>query len=193
MRKQIIKSLGILSIIALTSCTSSKPTTGTIDNQVNSSINRDNYYGYYKATAGIKPVVTNWVRRDEAVQVIANELNALGLKTSTYVLYELPEGNRIILDVYNRDNDFSFIYSDGHIASVKKEQREITQFSQDVFKYGGRFGKSAIYDTLPENIAVLQETWYWYQTTEDENVKDLLNKETALEILRQDVRAVVSK
>jgi hypothetical protein len=137
-------------------------------------------------------LTTNWISRHEAVPIIIDELNKLGYKTSSYELYELPDSNRIIVDVYNRDNDLGIVYNTGHFGSVKKEQRNTRTFNQDRFRSGGQLGKRENYDNLPDNIIVLQETWYWYQYR-DGNTNDLLNKSTILEVLRQDIRAFVKE
>lgn len=125
----------------------------TPDEVANPKINRDNYYDFY-STAKPFPVTTNWLRRHEAVQIIIDELNKLGYKTSAYELYELADSNLIIVDVYNRDNDLGIVYNTGHFASVKKEQRNTRTFKQDRFKAGGKLGKRENYDNLPENIIV---------------------------------------
>jgi hypothetical protein len=156
------------------------------DEKPNPEINSKNYYEYYQS-GGTKSTTTNWLRRHEAVPIIIDELEKLGFKTKQYILYELEEGEQIILDVYNRENDLGIVFNTGHFASIKKDQRNTRTYKQDKFKISGSLGKRKVYKDLPKNIIVLQETWYWYQTQSSPNDK-LLNKKTAENILREDVR-----
>jgi len=149
-------------------------------------INSENYYEYYQS-GGTKSTTTNWLRRHEAVPIIIDELEKLGFKTKQYILYELEEGEQIILDVYNRENDLGIVFNTGHFAFIKKDQRNTRTYKQDKFKLSGSLGKRKVYEDLPKNIIVLQETWYWYQTESSPNDK-LLNKKTAEHILREDIR-----
>jgi hypothetical protein len=156
------------------------------DEKPNPKINSENYYEYHQS-AGTVSTTTNWLRRHEAVQIIIDELKKNGFKTKQYVLYELEVGVQIILDVYNRKNDLGIVFNTGHFAFIKKTQRNIRTYKQDKFKISGRLGKRKVYENLPKNIIVLQETWYWYQTQNSPNDK-LLNKKTAENILREDIR-----
>ncbi|WP_225037378.1 hypothetical protein [Winogradskyella sp. SM1960] len=156
------------------------------DEKLNPKINSENYYEYYQS-GGIKSTTTNWLRRHEAVPIIIDELEKLGFKTKQYILYELENGEQIILDVYNRENDLGIVFNTGHFASIKKDQRNTQTYKQDKFKVSGSLGKRKVYENLPKNIIVLQETWYWYQTQSSPNDK-LLNKKTAENILREDIR-----
>ena len=160
-------------------------------NKPNPNINSDNYYEYYQS-GGIKSTTTNWLRRHEAVPIIIDELEKLGFKTKQYILYELENGEQIIVDVYNRKNDLGIVFNTGHYVQIKKEQRENRTYKQDKFKVSGSLGKRKVYDDLPKNIIVLQETWYWYQTQNSPNDK-LVNKKTAESILREDIRNKVAE
>lgn len=152
-------------------------------------INRDNYYEYrVTQVSGQGNISTGWIRRNEAVPIIIEELEKLGLKTSSYVLYELEDGNKILLEAYNRENDIGVVFNKGHLAIPKKEQRETRTFNQDGFKYGGSLSRRSAYKELPINIIVLQETWYWYQYTNDKSIEIHVDKATAIRILREDVR-----
>jgi len=157
----------------------------------NSEINSENYYDYHLSNRTAS-TTTNWLRRHEAVPIIINELEKLGFKTKPYILYELEDGGQIILDVYNRKIDLGIVFNTGHFAFVNKDQRNTRTYKQDKFKISGRLGKRKVYDNLPKNIIVLQETWYWYQTQNSLNDK-LLNKTTAENILREDIRKQIAE
>ena len=105
------------------------------------------------------------------------------------MLYELPDGNRIVLDFYDRWNNIGIVFNTGHYAEVKEEHRNFRVFNQYRYMYSGGYGNLEVYKNLPNNILVLQETWYWYQKIKDNSGGNELNMNTAKEILRQDVRA----
>ena len=161
------------------------------DEKANPKINSENYYEYYQS-GGTKPTTTNWLRRHEAVPIIIDELEKLGFETKQYILYELENGEQIIVDVYNRKNDLGIVFNTGHYVQIKKEQRENRTYKQDKFKVSGSLGKRKVYNDLPKNIIVLQETWYWYQIQNSPNDK-LVNKKTAESILREDIRNKVAE
>jgi len=152
----------------------------------NPKINSENYYEYYQS-GGTVSTKTNWLRRHEAVPIIIDELEKLGFKTKQYILFELENAEQIILDVYNRKNNLGVVFNTGHFAFPNKTQRNSRIYNQDKFKISGSLGKRKVYENLPKNIIVLQETWYWYQTQSNPNDK-LLNKKTAENILREDIR-----
>jgi hypothetical protein len=157
-------------------------------------VNSDNYYEYrVTPVPGQGVVSTDWIRRNEAVPIIIEELEKLGLKISPYVLYELEDGNKIILEAYNRQNDIGLVFNTGHLLTVKKEQRDTRTFNQDGFKYGGSLSRRSAYKELPQNIVVLQETWYWYQYTDDQSIEIHVDKETAMRILREDISAFIKE
>ena len=186
MNRTYIKTIvfGIL-ILTFTNCKAQT------DEKPNPKINSENYYEYYQS-GGTKSTTTNWLRRHEAVPIIIDELEKLGFKTKQYILYELEDGGQIILDVYNRENDLGIVFNTGHFAFIKKEQRNTRTYKQDKFKISGSLGKRKVYEDLPKNIIVLQETWYWYQTQSSSNDK-LVNKKTAEFILREDIRKKVAE
>tara|TARA_B100000378_G_scaffold277406_1_gene277657 strand:- start:779 stop:1351 length:573 start_codon:yes stop_codon:yes gene_type:complete len=157
----------------------------------NSLIDNKNYYEYYYSANAV-PTTTNWLRRHEAVPIIADELKNLQFKTKEYILYELEGNDKIIVDVYNKENNVGIVFNSGHFAFPDKSQRNIVVYNQDKFKVSGTIGKRKVYDRLPENIIVLQESWYWYQYQNSRNNK-LVDKNTAEKILREDVREYMAK
>ncbi len=132
------------------------------------------------------------MRRNEAVPIIIDELEKLGFETKQYILFELENEEDIILDVYNRENNIGIVFNSGHFAFPNKKQRNSRIYNQDKFKISGSLGRRKVYEDLPKNIIVLQETWYWYQTQSSPNDK-LLNKKTAENILRVDIRKQIAE
>ena len=154
--------------------------------RLNPKINSENYYDYYQS-GGTVSTTTNWLRRHEAVPIIIDELEKLGFETKEYILYELEENDQIIIDVYQRESNIGIVFNTGHFAFPNKNQRNKRVYNQGKRKVSGSIGKQKVYDNLPKNIIVLQETWYWYQYQDSPNEK-LLGKEIAENILREDVR-----
>ncbi|MBJ2176480.1 hypothetical protein JBL43_19675 [Aureibaculum sp. A20] len=179
-----IIALGIL-ILSFTTCKAQT------NESPNPKINSENYYEYYHSS-GTTKTTTNWLRRHEAVPIIIDELEKLGFETKQYILFELENEEEIILDVYNRDKNFGVVFNTGHFAFPNKNQRKNRIYNQDKFKISGSLGRRKVYEELPKNIIVLQETWYWYQTQSSPNDK-LLNKKTAENILREDIRKQLSE
>jgi hypothetical protein len=157
----------------------------------NPKINSENYYEYYQS-GGTEKITTNWLRRNEAVSIIIDELEKLGFETKEYILYELEDNNQIIVDVYQRENNIGIVFNTGHFAFPNKSQRNKRVYNQWKRKVSGSIGKIKVYDSLPKNIIVLQETWYWYQYQKSPNEK-LVGKEIAENILREDVRKKITE
>lgn len=153
---------------------------------INPKINSENYYEYYQS-GGTVSTKTNWLRRHEAVPILIDELEKLGFETKQYVLFELEDGEQIILDIYNRENNLGIVFNTGHFAFPNKTQRNTRIFNQDKFKISGSLGKRKVYENLPKNIIIVQETWYWYQIQSSPNDK-LVNIKTAESILRENIR-----
>jgi hypothetical protein len=176
--------LGIL-ILPFTNCKVQKSI------KPNPNINSENYYEYYHSGGTVR-TTTNWLRRHEAVPVIIDELKKLGFETREYILYELEDNDQIIIDVYLRENNIGIVFNTGHAAFPNKSQRSKRTYNQGKFKVSGSIGKRKVHNSLPKNIIVLQETWYWYQYQNSPNDK-LLGKETAKKILREDVRNQITE
>ncbi|GAB5530474.1 MAG: hypothetical protein Roseis3KO_22510 [Roseivirga sp.] len=79
------------------------------------------------------------------------------------------------------------------MLTPKKEQRETRTFNQSGFKYGGSLSRRSVYKELPINIVVLQETWYWYQYTDDKSIEIHVEKATAIRMLREDIRESIKE
>jgi hypothetical protein len=177
-----ILSFGII-ILSFTNCKVQKV------EKLNSQIDTQNYYEYYHSGSTV-PTTTNWLRRHEAVPIIVDELEKLGFKTREYVLYELEDNDKIIIDVFNKENNIGIVFNSGHFAFPNKTQRNKSIYNQDKYKFSGSRGKRKVYENLPKNIIVLQETWYWYQYQSSPNDK-LVEKTIAEKILREDVREIM--
>src|SRR5687768_15921971 len=81
------------------------------ENVSNSKINRENYYDFYETNSSLL-LTTNWLRKNDALPIIADELGKLGYKPKTSVLYELADGKTVVLDFYDRENDLGIVFNE---------------------------------------------------------------------------------
>ncbi|MCL9807054.1 hypothetical protein NAT51_16080 [Flavobacterium amniphilum] len=170
----------------------------------NNNINSSNYYDYYldfpaKKKKGLqgKTLTTNWLRLNEVIPIIIEELKKAGYKgIHTNELVKINNEQSIIIPVYSKKSNFGFLYIEIHAAIPNKKHRiERTQKES--------MGVDYIYwkelptgesvpikvEKLPENIFVLNENCYWYQYTENPvDQKQLVSKDDAYKILIEDIK-----
>jgi len=176
-------------------------TIGQIDyNKVDTS----NYYEFYKnnyTNIKGKQLATNWLRLNEVTPIIVEEMENSGYETPySHTILKL-DTQYIVLTVYYRNSNFGFLYITGHSSLVEKENRKrLTQdhewgtaYIETILSQDGS-QKFIRIKKIPDNIFVLNENNYWYQYSEEtiDNNK-LITKDIALKILRQDIKAYLSK
>ena len=184
-----IYSLGLI-LILLGCGTSGKVGSSLSAQKVDKSINKTNYYSYISS----RLVTTNWLREHEATPIIAKELEAMGYSVLQNVLYETDEGV-IKLSIFCREKNKGILFIPSHYVTPKKEHRETLGLPIRFFIYSsdGKARKNII-NTVPSNVSILQENWYWYQYANSETKttsEQLLNRATIIEILKEDVRRIV--
>ena len=157
-------------------------------------ITTDNYYDFLKKSEG-KPITTNWLRRTEVVPIIHDELEKYGFKDNyEYKLYKLENGQFIILEMYNQEFNFGFVYKTGH--SSRPEVMHRTAKDEYSITHIDYLGKSSGYYQvdLPSNIYILNENCYWYQYENDKYEKnDFVNRDVIIEILKSDIQKILTK
>ena len=155
----------------------------------NNGITSDNYYEFLKKPDG-KTITTNWLRRAEIVPVIQDELEKYGFENNReYILYQLENQQFIVLEMYNLNFNFGFVYKTGHYAQPKETHR--TEKNDYEITYNNYLGELFRYETddLPSNIYILNENCYWYQYENDKYEKnDFVNREVIIEILKSDIQ-----
>ena len=159
----------------------------------NSMIDVNNYYDFLDKTND-RPVTTNWLRRTEIVPIIKEELERYGFKyNNEYQLYQVESNQFIILEMYNREYNFGFLYKTGHYAQPEKSHRS-KKYSCQVPYYdvSGQFGRLVI-DSLPINIYLLNEDCYWYKYEKDKyEDNNYVNRSVIINILRSDIRKILA-
>lgn len=184
-----MKTYSILIIIFSFVCLSSFA-------QNKKQINHDNYYSYYLGSYEGKSFTTNWLRKNEVIPIILEELKKFGFGHSyENRMYEISDGNKIVLAVYNPKYRIGFLYHEIHHASPDKSHREITIDNWVEYSYtqNGELNSNKI-TSIPDNIHILQETHYWYQYNQDKFEKhDYVDREFIIEILKKDIFNILSK
>jgi hypothetical protein len=167
-------------------------------------IDTSDYYDHYSTGKGLKGTIlkTKWLQELEVAQIIAEEMNNAG--------YKIIRPNRIIsLDtnkfvhaiVYSEQSKFGFVYEGIHGVIFKNKDRHIKSnyktmtgydYSEKITKLDGTSDFIKV-KTLPSNLYLIKEDLYWYQETEElKDNKTLVTREDAIEILRKDVRQILT-
>lgn len=159
----------------------------------NLEITKNNYYDYHNLIEGTS-ITTNWLRRNEAIPIIIEQLNKYGFEHNyEYVMYSIDSNKYLVLDVYSRKEKIGFLFNTGHSASPDIKHRNIKQYEFVNYDSYGKMYRHK-YDSLPENLYVLNENCYWFQyckTIDEEN--EGVSKSKIIEIFRSDIQEILSK
>lgn len=174
----------------------------------NSKISNKNYYDFYygpgsKVKLKGKGILTNWLRNEEVVPVLLDELQKAGYEwLSANRLYHLDSAKYVVLSAFSQKSNLGFIYVGGHTAFPLLEHRQKRgidlktghfDYQQTATNLSGKNEYIQI-KRLPDNVLMLAENWYWYQSTGNpDDDKYLLTKEDIIRVLRQDVRDRLSE
>lgn len=157
-------------------------------------ITHDNYYDYFNKTGEI-PVTTDWLRRTEIVPIIQEELEKYGFKKNReYELYKLKNDRFIVLEMFNDEFNFGFVYKTGHSCQPNKDHRiEKKDYEIRYNDYTGKFS-GYIKVNLPHNIYILDENCYWYQYENDKyETNNFVDRDVIVEIFKSDIRKILAK
>lgn len=163
-----------------------------------SEVDTSNYYNYYSEGSTQGTLVTNWLRTQDVVPIILNELENRGYEwLYSYSLFRLKDGKHLVLSVYSRKANFGILYIEGHYGIPKKEHRNIATKKTEITvceeTYTGKANFIKIED-LPDNIFLMYENLYWYQYLKDgQNSPGLIDKEIAIKIFKQDFYKLLDK
>ena len=171
---------------------------------INDKIDTSNYYDYYSHGKNLKGqgLTTSWLSLNEVTPIITEELKKAGHDLLyEHTLFKVAPGQYIVLAAYSRKSNFGFLFIEGHYMDPSKgDRKHLTQndlvgadYSSCEETPSGQPNFVKI-KKLPKNVFVLNENCYWYQYTDnsDDN-KSLLTKETAIKLLRQDIKKYLSK
>jgi len=184
----------LLLIVIFSSCVSNLP------KDINTTIDTSNYFNHYCGECTNlrdQRVVTDWLRLDGAVPILMQEFKRAGYDwLYDRTLFKVDTGQYIVLTAYSRKSNFGFLYIEGHDVFPSLDYRKDMTEKQDV---GVEYvsceettkGKPNFIriKKLPLNVFPLNENNYWFQyTSNEEDNKILVSKESAKKILLQDVR-----
>jgi len=117
----------------------------------------------------------------------------MGYKLKKYTLYEY-DGQKILLHGFDGYKKIGFCFQDGHSADPVSKARTNKNV---IFSYvkDDRGWAQFEFDSLPSNILILKENWYWHQTlsTDINNEIRLVTKEDSYNILREDILEFINK
>lgn len=157
-------------------------------------ITSDNYYDFLNKLEG-NSITTDWLRRAEIVPIIIDEMEKYGFENNyEYKLYRLENNQFIVLEVFNNEFNFGFIYESIHSSQPNKAHRiEKFDYTQSYYDY---LKKSSIYTKvkLPKNIYLLNEDCYWYQYENNKfETNGYVDRNAITDIFRSDIRKVLAK
>lgn len=157
----------------------------------NTTIDASNYYDYIN-TVGYQ----DWLRTNEAVPIILDELEKAGY-SNAYIkvgeLIKMDDSTRLVLTVsFLKEPWFGFVYEGSHMLPLSKSDRDF--MSADTKEGFMQFEKGVNGKTniirigqLPSNVFLLKQTCYWYESKSDPK-KVTVTKTIAENILRQDIQ-----
>ena len=164
-------------------------------NDFKSKVDTSNYYDFT-----VQYAMTKRLAIYEVAPIIEEELENHGFKESyTFKIYKLKNGKTILLTAYCADLNIGIVYEQAHYAFLSKSHRgnSINKKStgNDYINIGynedGTLDVTKV-ETLPNNIFLMTENAYWFQTPiAGNNVKNYITKEIAIKILRMDIQKII--
>jgi hypothetical protein len=170
--------------------------------QTASKIDTSNYYRFLNPQ-DIKgsAISTKWLTLDDVVPIMEEELKNAGYDwLYNRKIYKLANGQHINISAYSRKNNIGFLYIEGHDLFPDKTHRDIlfqkdnshVNYVECQESYSGNVDFVKI-KKIPNNIFVLKEDCYFYQSTDNtEDDKILITKDIAINILRQDLKKYIA-
>ena len=175
-------------------------------NDLNNTFDSSNYYNHFylfdNPNVHPKKLTVAWLQIEDALSVIKDEMKNFGCNSFIKnKLIQLDTSKYIYLSIFCTNKKFGVLYTEDHSAVPKKEHRQ-SQLANTFFRvFAEANGESAVgkdimlkLNKLPENIILLTQDCYWYETTGNKkDDKYLVTKQVALRILRQDVKSLLAK
>jgi hypothetical protein len=168
-------------------------------------ITSKNYYEFFANTKQVKgkKLTTAWVSKFEVATILEEEMKRSGFEwISTFRIVKLNENEYVNSICFSEKSKVGFLYEGSHSAfpnpngrKVKSMYKEMTgnDYAEKIVKINDDAEFIKIKE-VPSNFFILKEDPYWFQYTEnsDDN-KNLVTKEIILEILRSDIKEIISK
>lgn len=166
--------------------------------QTETKIDISNYYNFYSEDWH---VTTDALRLKDVVPIMLEELKKAGYDwLYDRTMYKLENGQLINISAYSRKSNIGFLYLEGHSVPLNKKARDVlfqkdnsnVNFTECTETFSGKAEFEKI-TALPSNIFILNEDSYFFQYSDNKEYnKNLVTKEIAIEILRQDIKRYLS-
>jgi hypothetical protein len=171
------------------------------------SINSENYYEFYKDYNDYKGLKlqglsTYHLSELEIVKILHQEMKNAGFEwIANYRIIRLKDENYITSICFSEKSNFGFVLETTFDAIPESHSRSIKSLSKERYGYDycekiiDADGKSSLVKIveLPSNLIIIKQDNYWYQTTEDIEVKNLVTKDIIISILRTDVQKALKR
>lgn len=165
-------------------------------------ITSENYYEYFQKFLPGNKLTTAWVNKYEVAQILEEEMKKAGFEwVSTFRLIKISEGEYVTAICFSEKTKVGFLYEGSHAMpdikrkSLKSMYKENTgnDYAEKVVQLTSDAQFIKIKD-VPDNLFIIKEDPYWYQFTErPQTEKTLVDRQTILEILRSDVKTIITK
>jgi hypothetical protein len=146
-------------------------------------------------------LTTAWVNKYEVAQILDEEMKKAGFEwISTFTLVKIDNDQIVTAICFSEKSKVGFLYEGTHgLPDIKRKElksmfKENTgnDYAENIVPLVGDSQFLKIKE-VPENLFILKEDPYWYQYTEKaQNEKILVDKQTILDILRNDIKVIIS-
>jgi hypothetical protein len=164
-------------------------------------ITSENYYDSFVKYIPNYKLTTAWVNKYEVAQVLEEEMKNAGFEwISTFGIVRISNGEYVNAICFSEKSKVGFLYEGIHSLpnpnrkALKSMYKESTgnDYAEKIVPLNGDSEFIKIKE-VPTNFYILKEDSYWYQFTDKpQNGKILVDKQTTLEILRSDVKKIIS-
>ena len=164
-------------------------------------ITSENYYDSFVKFIPNHKLTTAWVNKYEVAKVLEEEMKNAGYEwLSTFRIVRISNGEYVTSICFSEKSKVGFLYEEIHSLpnpnrKTLKSMYKANTGNDYVEKIVLLSGDSEFIKIkeLPTNLYLLKEDPYWYQFTDKpQNEKILVDKQTALEILRSDVKRIIA-
>jgi hypothetical protein len=169
-------------------------------------INADNYYSYFKdyndmTKLKVEKLGTGRLTEFEIAKVLREEMKLAGFEwLNDFQIIRIDNEKYITSICYSEKSKFGFVLETIFEAIPDKKNRDVKSLCKESngYDYGEKIlnlnGESTFIkiETLPENLYLIKQDIYWFQTTENNEInKTLVTRDIAIEILRTDVKNIL--
>ena len=164
-------------------------------------ITSENYYNFFVKYIPNYKLTTAWVNKYEVAQIVEEEMKNAGFEwVSTFIIIKTNDGEHLTAICFSEKSKVGFLYEGVHSMpnlerkGIKSMYKENTgnDYAEKIITLVGDSEFIKIKE-VPNNFFILKEDPYWYQFTDKpQNTKVLVDRQTILEILRNDVKKVIA-